>query len=178
MNTKHIMSPNSLCFIEPCSYHHPFTSPYATIDLSSTSSPTQITNHPLVTPPILTNHITPTNSPYQAPTLHVNVGSQPYTFPNPLDHAQLRHFPPPILLVPIVGHDHTPQPPPKILCPTYGHQFISRGLVHRQCSYQTTNSSNPNPCDHLGSIPSLTPTSPAYMFGHVFQHWMSLNPSI
>jgi hypothetical protein len=66
----------------------------------------------------------------------VNVGSQPYIFTNPLDHAHLRHFSPPILLVPIVGHDHTPQPtlisltrpqpPPKIMCSTYGRQFTCR----------------------------------------------------
>jgi hypothetical protein len=86
---------------------------------------------PIVTPLILTNHTLPTSAPYKPPTLHVNERFQPYIFPNPLDHAQLRHFSPPILLVPTIGLDHTPQPtlisstclqpPPKILCPTHGH---------------------------------------------------------
>jgi hypothetical protein len=72
----------------------------------------QTTNHPLVTPLILTNHTLPTSAPYQPPTLHVNEGSQPYIFPNPIDHAQLKYFPPPTLLVHTIGHDHTPQPTP------------------------------------------------------------------
>jgi hypothetical protein len=128
MGTKCPMSPNSSHLIEPCSSHRPFTSSCTTTNLSSTSSPMQTTNHPLVTPPILTNHTPPTSSPYQPLTLHVNIGSQPYIFPNPFDHTQLGHFPPPILLVPTVGHDHTSQPipifstcfqpPPQILCPT------------------------------------------------------------
>ncbi len=42
----------------------------------------------------------------------MNVGSQPYTFPKLFDHAQLGHLSPPILFVPIVGHDHTPNLPP------------------------------------------------------------------
>jgi hypothetical protein len=91
----------------------------------------QTTNHPLITLPILIKHTPPISAFYQPPTLHVNVGSQPYTFLNPFDHAHLGHFPPPILLVLAFGHDHTPQPtpisstcpqpPPKILCPTCGH---------------------------------------------------------
>jgi len=97
------------------------------------------------------------------------VGSQLYIFPNPFDHAQIKHFPPPILLVLIIGHDHTSQPtpifstrlqfPPKILCLTYGCQFINQGLTHHQCSCQTFNSSHLNPCDHPSSIPFFIPTS-------------------
>jgi len=95
-------------------------------NLSSTSSPMQTINHPLVTPPILTNHTPPFSSPYHSLTLCVNVGSQLYIFPNPFDHAQLRHFSLPTILVPTYDHDHTPlsstsfQPPPKVLCPTCG----------------------------------------------------------
>ncbi len=123
-------SPNSSRFIKPHNSHCPFALSCATTDLSSTSSPTQTINNPLITFPILTNHTPPTNSFYEPPGLHVNVGSQFYIFPNPLEHAQLGHFSPPILLVPTIGHDHTPQPtlissthlqlPPKVLCPTYG----------------------------------------------------------
>jgi hypothetical protein len=68
----------------------------------------QTTNHPLVTLLILANHKPPTTSPYEPSTLRVNVESQPYTFLNPLNYAQFRHFSLPTLLVPIVGHDHTP----------------------------------------------------------------------
>jgi hypothetical protein len=67
-------------------------------------------------------------------------GPKPYTFPNSFNHAQLEHFPPPTLLVPTVGLDHTPQPtpisstclqpPPKVLCPTCGCQFTSQRLAH------------------------------------------------
>jgi hypothetical protein len=93
------MSPNSSHLIESHSFHCPFPLSCATTDLSSTSSLTQTINHPLVTPLILTNHTPPTSSPYQPLTLHVNVGSQPYIFPNPFNHAQLRHFSLPTLLV-------------------------------------------------------------------------------
>jgi hypothetical protein len=99
----------------------------------------------------------------------VNVGPQPYSFPNPFDHAQLGHFSLPILLVLTIGHDHTPQPtpifsthsqpPPKVFSPTCGCQFITRGLICHQHSCQTSNSSYPNLCDHPSSIPSL-PTTP------------------
>jgi len=109
--------------------------------------------------------------PYQFPTFHANEGSQLYIFPNPFDHAQLRHFPPPTRLVPIVGHDHTPQPTPissthpqlpfKVLCSICRCQFISRGLICHKHSYHTSNSSNLNPCDHPSLIPSFTLTSPS-----------------
>jgi hypothetical protein len=135
MGTKCLMSPNSSCVIEPYNFHRPFASSCASTNLSSTSSPTQTTNHPIITLPIITNHTPPSSSPYQPLTFHVNVGSQPCTFPNPFNHAQLRHFSPPFLLVPIVGHDHTPQPTPisltclqppsKVLCPTCGDHFTS-----------------------------------------------------
>ncbi len=132
-------APNSSCFIEPCSSHCPFASSWGATNLSSTSCPMQTTNHPLVTLLILTNHTPLTSAPYQPPTFHVNVGSPFYIFPNPFNHAQLEHFPLPILLVLIVGLDHTPQPtsissiepqpPPKVLCPTCGHQFTNQGLT-------------------------------------------------
>jgi hypothetical protein len=115
MGTKCPMSPNSSSFIEPHSSHRPFISSCAPTNLSSTLSPMQNRNHSLFTPPIPTNHTPPTNSPYQPQAFHVNVGSQPYTFPNPFNHVQLGHFSPPTLLVPTIGHDHTP--------PTYSHFF-------------------------------------------------------
>ncbi len=128
MGTKCPMSPNSLCSIKPHSSHRPFTSSCATTNLSSILSPMQTINHPLITFLIPTNHIPPTSFPYHPPTLHVNVGSQPYTFPNPFTRAQLGHFSPPTLLVLTVDHDHTPQPilisstcpqlSLKVLCPT------------------------------------------------------------
>ncbi len=53
------------------------------------------------------------------------------------DHAQLRHFPLPTLLVLIVGFDYTPQPipifstcpqpPPKIFCPIIDANLIVEG---------------------------------------------------
>jgi hypothetical protein len=128
------------------------------------------------------NHKPPTNYPsnfnkshttyfpYQPLTFHVNVGSQLYIFLNPLNHAQLGHFSAFTLLVPTIGHDHTPQPtcifsthpqsPPKVLCPDCGCQFTTWSLAHHQDACQTYNSSNPNPCDDPDLIPSLTPTSP------------------
>jgi hypothetical protein len=170
MGTKHPISPNSSHLIKPCSSHCSFASSCTTTDLSSTSSPLRTTNHPLVTSLILTNHTPPTSAPCQPPTLHVNVRSQPYTFLNPFDHAPLRHFPPPTLLVLIVDYDHTSQPtpifstcfqpPPKVLCPTCGRYFTNQRLTCHQCSCQTFNSSNLNPFDHFNPIPSLTPTPP------------------
>jgi len=145
MGTKHPTSPNSFHLIEFCSSHRPFISSCGTIDLSSSSSPMQTTNHLLITPLILTNHTPPTSAPYQPPTFHVNERSQPFIFPNPLDHAQLGHFPLPTLLVPIISFDHTPQPTPifsthpqplfKISCPNYGRQFTNWGLIRHQHSY-------------------------------------------
>jgi hypothetical protein len=72
----------------------------------------QITNRPLVSPPIITNHTPPTNSPYQLSTLCVNVKPQPYTFLNPLDTIKVGPFFPFILLTPIVTFNQTPQPTP------------------------------------------------------------------
>jgi hypothetical protein len=169
MGTKHSMSLNSSHLIELRNFHYPFVLSCTTTNLSSTSSPTQTTNDALVSSSILTNHTPPTSSPYQPLALRVNVGSQSYIFPNPLNHAQLGHFFPPTLLVPITIHDHSPQPtpifstcfqhPPKTLCPTYGRQVTSRWLTRYQHFCQTSNSSDPNSCDHLGSIPSFTSTS-------------------
>ncbi len=52
------------------------------------------------------------------------------------------------------------KPPLKVLCPTCEHQFIGWRFVHHQCSYQTFNYFDPNPYDHLGTIPFLIPTMP------------------
>jgi hypothetical protein len=132
--------------------------------------PMQTTNHPLVMPPILTNHTPLVNSPYRPLALHVNVGPQLYIFLTPFDHAQVGHFPLPTLLVLTVGHDQTPQPTPifsidfqfptKVFCHACGCHITNRRLIHYQHSYQTFNSYNPNPCDHHGSIPSLVLTPP------------------
>jgi hypothetical protein len=137
MATKHPMSPNSFHFIKPRNSHCPFASSCSTTNLSSTSSPMQTTNHPLVTLLILINHTPPTSAPYQPLTLHVKEGSKPYTFLNPLNHAQLRHFPPPTVLVPIIGLDHTPNLPPflqhtfnlhlKYCVPHVGANFLIKG---------------------------------------------------
>jgi len=68
----------------------------------------QTMHHPLVSLPILTNHTPPTSSSYWLPVLHVNVGLEPYTFPNPFDHANLGPFPPSTLPTPSLAHDQTP----------------------------------------------------------------------
>ncbi len=99
-------------FIKPHSSHRPFASSCGTNYLSSISSSMQTTNHPLITFLILTYHTPPIRAPYQPPTLHVNEGSQLYTFPNPFHHAQLRQFSLLTLLVPTNDFDHTPQPTP------------------------------------------------------------------
>ncbi len=78
MGTKHPMSPNLSCFIEPRSSHHPFTLSCATTNLMSTPSPMQTTHNTLIPPPIIINHTPFINSFYQSPTLHGNVGPQPY----------------------------------------------------------------------------------------------------
>jgi hypothetical protein len=70
----------------------------------------QTTHFPLVTPSILTNHTPPISSPYRPPTLCVNVRPQPYTFPNPFDHAHVGPFPPSTLLTFLIAHDQIPQP--------------------------------------------------------------------
>jgi hypothetical protein len=72
----------------------------------------QTMNHPLVPPPILTSHTPLIGSPYFPLAFHVNVGPQPYIFPNPLDHAQVGHFPLSTLLALIVAQDQSPQPIP------------------------------------------------------------------
>ncbi len=93
--------------------------------------PIQTMKHPLGPPPILTNHTPLINSPYQHLALCVNEGPQPYTFPNPANHAHVEPFPPSILLAPIVTQDQTPQPTPissthlqlpsKVFCPRCAH---------------------------------------------------------
>ncbi len=79
--------PNSSHLIKPHNFHRPFASFCTTTNLFSTSSQIQTTNHALITLLILTNHTPTINAPYQPLTLHVNEASQPYTFPNPFDHA-------------------------------------------------------------------------------------------
>jgi hypothetical protein len=170
MGTKHPMSLSSSCPIKLCLSHHPFVLSCATTDLVSTPSPMQTKHFPLVPTPILTNHIPPTSSFYQPPTLCVNVKPQPYTFPNPLDHTHVGPFFNATLPTLPFAHDQTPQLtlisstrlqlPPKVFCSTYWRQFTSQRLAHYQHSCQTPNSSNPNPHDHVDSIPSLVPTSP------------------
>jgi hypothetical protein len=66
-------------------------------------------NHPLVPPPIVINLTPPTSFLYRPLILCVNVGPQPYTFPNPFDLPQLGTFPLSILLAPIVALYQTPQ---------------------------------------------------------------------
>jgi hypothetical protein len=118
------------------------------------------------------SHAPPTSFLYRlptlrVPTLRVNVGFEPYTFPNPFDHAHVGPFPPSILPTPLVAHDQTSQPTlfstrlqlaPKVYCPICWCQFISQRLIHQQRSHQPLNSFNPNPCDHFNSIPSIIPT--------------------
>jgi hypothetical protein len=121
MGTKHPMSPNSSRLIKLYNSHCPFASSCSNIDIFSISFPMQTTNHPLVTLLILTNHAPTTSAPYQPPTLHVNEGSQPYTFLNPLDHVQLEHSPPP----PFYWSLHWPwsYPPPTNLPHFFQHTF-------------------------------------------------------
>jgi len=143
MGIKHPMSFSSSCPIKPHPSHCPFVLSCATTNLVSTSSPMQTMHFPLIPPPILTNHTPPISSLYQPPTLCVNVKPQPYTFPNPLDHAHVRPFPLSTLLAPLYTWSD-PQPtlisstclqlPPKVFCFTCWCQFTSWGLAHRQHS--------------------------------------------
>jgi hypothetical protein len=166
---KHpILSLNLSCLIKLCSSHHSFALSCATIDLFFTPFSIQPINHSLFPPFILTNHTSPTNSPYQPPTLHVNVEPQPHTFPNPLNHSQVGPFPLSNHLTPIVTHNQTPQltfifsivsqPSSKVFCPTCGHQFIGQRLACHQHSCQASNSLNPNHYDHPSLIHFLVPT--------------------
>jgi len=111
MGTKRFMSLSSLCFIEPHSSHRPFALSCAIIDLFSTSFPMQTTNYK---PPIISLHLINHTPPIVLFlfVLHVNVGLQPYNFPNPFDHVRVGPFPPSILSIPIVAHDQTCQPTP------------------------------------------------------------------
>jgi len=127
----------------------------------------QITNYPPAPRTIITNHAPPTSSSYWSLTFHVNVGSQPYTFPNPLHNALVGPFPPSTFLAFTIANDQTPQPTPispthpqfspKSFCPTYGRQFTIQRLAYHLCSCHTSNSSNLNPYDLPNSISSLTP---------------------
>jgi hypothetical protein len=133
-----------ICFIMR---HHkpPTSSPFHPNHKPPISSPSH-PNHkpPTSSPTNLTNHTPLTNCPYQPLALHVNVGSQPHTFPNPLNHAQVTPFPPSIILVPIIAHNQTPQPTftssthlqplSKVSCSTCGHQFTNRRLFCYQHS--------------------------------------------
>jgi hypothetical protein len=105
MGIKRPMSPSSSCPIGPHPSHHPFVLSCATINLVSTPSPMQTTHFPLSPPPILTNHTPPTSSPYRPPAFCVNVKPQPYIFPNCLNHAHVKPFPPSTLPTPLVAHD-------------------------------------------------------------------------
>jgi hypothetical protein len=156
MATKCPMSPSSSRFIEPWYSHHPFTFSPTTTNLISTPSRMQITNYPLAPLTIITNHASPTSSPYWSLTFHANVGSQPYTFPNPFDNALVGPFSP--------FHLFSPYNCPWSNPPTYPHfpdtlatstkiflPHLWASIYHLKvhlCSYYTSNSSNPNPCDH------------------------------
>jgi len=65
----------------------------------------QTMHHPPTPHTILTNHTPPISSPYQPPTLHVNVEPQPNIFSIPLNNAHVGAFPLSILLAPIVAHN-------------------------------------------------------------------------
>jgi hypothetical protein len=65
----------------------------------------QTTNHSLAPFIILTNHAPPISSPNQPLAFHANVGSQLYTFPNPLDNAHVKLFLYSILLAPTITYD-------------------------------------------------------------------------
>jgi hypothetical protein len=108
MGTKRPMSLSSSCPIKHRHSHCPFVLSCATIDLVSTPSPMQTTHFSLVPLPILTNHTTPISSLYWPLAFHVNVGPQPYTFPNPLDHAHVGPFP--ISILPTL-QSHMIRPP-------------------------------------------------------------------
>jgi hypothetical protein len=60
---------------------------------SHTPSPMQTMHHPLVPPPILTNHTPPITSFYWPLDFHWKLGPQPYTFLNSLGHAHVGAFP-------------------------------------------------------------------------------------
>jgi hypothetical protein len=142
MDTKHPMSPSSSCPIKPHCSHRPFALSCATTNQISIPFPRQSTHPPIVPLPILTNHTPRIDSFYWPPTLHVNAGTQPYNFPNPLDHAHVRPFPLFTLPTPLVAYDQTPQPtfiswkqlqlPSKISYPTYWRQFTDQGLICHQ----------------------------------------------
>jgi hypothetical protein len=133
MGIKRPMSFDSSCLIKHCNSHHPFVFSHTNTTPFSTPFLLQTTHHPLTPHTILIDHAPPTSSPYQPPTLCVNVKPQPNTFSIPLNNAQVRPFPPSILLAPIVAHDQTPQstpifpthlqPPLRASCPTCGCQF-------------------------------------------------------
>ncbi len=139
--------------------------------LFPTSFPMHNTHHPSPSPIILTTEVPPTNSPYRPQVLCANLRPRPYTFPT-LSICTYGTFPLSITPTPIIVHDQTPQPtpilkpctqlPPITSYPTCGCQFTLQGLAHHQHSYQTSNSFNPIPCDHLSTIPSPTPTLHAY----------------
>jgi len=118
-----------------------------------------------------TNHIPPTNSPYQLLTLHVNVGSQPNTFLISLNNAHLKPFLPSTLNNAHI-HDQTPKRACnfhlKLLALHVDVNLPFERLVHHQCSYQGCNSSNPNLHDHHGPLPSFTPTPIALTWSWVW----------
>jgi hypothetical protein len=85
---------NSSHLIEPYSSHCAFASSCATINLSSTSSPMQMTNHPLIIFSILTNHTPPSSAPL--PTSNPSCESEVSTvhFPKPLQSCTTMRFSP------------------------------------------------------------------------------------
>jgi hypothetical protein len=81
MGTKRLMSSSLSNLVECRNSHRPFTLSCAIIDPSSTPSPMQIMNHPLVPPPIVINFALPISSLYWPLALRVNVGLAPFQTP-------------------------------------------------------------------------------------------------
>jgi hypothetical protein len=138
MGTKCPMSPSSSCLIEPRSSHCPFVLSHTTITPFSTPFPMQTTHHPPTPHTILTNQVSPISSPYQSPTLRVNVKPQTNIFPIPLNDAHVGPFSSSILLALIVDRDQTPQPTPifstclKPPCEELLHTFTTKICTHNK----------------------------------------------
>ncbi len=105
MGTKRPMFPGLSCLIKSRSSHHPFALSCTTTNHPLIHPLIQTTNHSLIPLPNSTNHTPTISSTYQPPTPHVNVGSQPHIFQNPLDHAQVGPLPLSIFSAPIVTHN-------------------------------------------------------------------------
>jgi hypothetical protein len=116
--------------------------------------PIQTMNHPLVPPPILTNHTPLINSPYQHLTLYVNEGLQPYFFPYPPNHAHVQPFSPSILVTILVQY-------PPLLPPHLDLGFIIKCL--RILSFSAI----------FNCITTLLPLYGMMYKWHFIFHWIS-----